>query len=41
MKNCEFCGEQTDKGSNEFGEFACPRCLTEVASMMPRTDSFV
>lgn len=32
---CEFCGIETVKGSNEFGEFACPDCLAQVAEMMP------
>jgi len=35
MKDCEFCGTTTEKGSNEFGEFACPDCITQVADMMP------
>jgi hypothetical protein len=36
---CQFCGEVKEKGFNEFGEFACARCLTEVAHMMPTTDA--
>ena len=32
---CEFCGETTAQGSNEFGEFACPACLADIAGMMP------
>ena len=35
MLICEFCGQETAHGSNEFGEFACTRCLAEVADMMP------
>jgi len=35
MKTCEFCGQQTERGSNEHGEFACVSCLTEFAAMLP------
>ena len=35
MKTCEFCGETTDRGSNEHGEFSCLSCLSEFAAMLP------
>ena len=38
---CQFCGQTTTQGSNEFGEFACSRCLAEVADMLPPADALV
>jgi hypothetical protein len=35
MRECQFCGTATDRGSNEHGEFACPSCLAEFADMLP------
>jgi hypothetical protein len=35
MRTCEFCGQETDRGSNEHGEFACVSCFVEFARMLP------
>ena len=40
MRECQFCGNQAEQGSNEFGEFACLQCLDDLAGMQPLS-SFV
>lgn len=35
MRECQFCGTESEQGSNEFGEFACSECLNELAGMQP------
>ena len=35
MKTCDFCGEETARGSNEFVDFSCEKCLVEIAYMQP------
>lgn len=31
---CEFCGRETDRGSNEPGEFACVPCMYDYMAMV-------
>jgi len=35
---CEFCGQETDRGSNESGEFACASCMQDYMAMLAPTE---